>query len=141
MSEFSIAYNQYPTLDVKRVFDPEFLNLPGIVPHLPLVLFSAIFYQFINTILVPLLLHFKPDNPKVPPTELSRFYWNINTVSIAQSTKSREFRPCYLHTCAHGVQRLFDATGKDFGIPLGNCRCTCNFYRLFLLPSGSVLGS
>ncbi|CAG8975960.1 hypothetical protein HYALB_00012198 [Hymenoscyphus albidus] len=85
MTGFSVSYHEYQVLDLKRLFGPEILNLPGIIPHLPLVFFSALFYQFVYTIIGPWLLHFKPRNPNVPSTELSRFYWNSNTVSIAQS--------------------------------------------------------
>jgi hypothetical protein len=73
-------------MDLNGVFGPEILNIPGIVPHLPLVVGSAAAYKFIHLVVGPLLHHFlKPHDPKAPPTKYALFRWNINTVSIAQS--------------------------------------------------------
>ncbi|KAH7387010.1 TLC domain-containing protein [Phaeosphaeria sp. MPI-PUGE-AT-0046c] len=73
---------------VPKVFlGPEYLNLPGLPTHLPLVILSAIFYQCVYSFVAPLLWSvFEDTDPNSSPGETIRsvYYFN-NIVSVTQS--------------------------------------------------------
>lgn len=66
---------------------PEYLNLPGLPPHLPLVLLSAIFYQCVYSFVAPLLWSvLEATDPNSSPRETIRsVYFFNNIVSVTQS--------------------------------------------------------
>jgi hypothetical protein len=73
-------------MDLNTIFGPGFLNIAGIIPHLPIVLASVVWYKITHLVVGPLLRKlFIPYDPKNPPTERAIFWWNISMVSIAQS--------------------------------------------------------
>lgn len=85
MSEFSTPLD-YLVLDTHTLFGPKGLNLPALRPNIPLVILSAIFYQFVYSVAAPVLWFLlEYFNPLSTPSKVTRSLWYINIVSIAQS--------------------------------------------------------
>jgi hypothetical protein len=77
---------KYPFIQTDYLLGPQCLNVPALIPHIPVIIISTIFFQCSYTLLGPFLHYlFKPSNPKSPYTKLSRHFYNINIVSITQS--------------------------------------------------------
>jgi hypothetical protein len=86
MSEPSTPLD-YLVLDTQVLFGPNCLNLPGLPPHIPFVILSAIFYQLVYSFVAPRLwILLEIFNPNSPPRKITRSLWYTNIVSIAQST-------------------------------------------------------
>lgn len=86
MSELSTPLD-YLLIDAHTLFGPKYLNLPGLPPHIPLVILSAVFYQLVYSLVAPLLwILLEHLNPETKSKKITRSLWYINIVSIAQST-------------------------------------------------------
>jgi hypothetical protein len=85
MSDLSTPFD-YPVVDTRVLFGPRYLNLPGLPPHIPLVILSALFYQVVYSLVAPGLWYFlEVFNPNSKTRKVTRSLWYINIVSIAQS--------------------------------------------------------
>lgn len=86
MSQFSYLITN---LDIvpKVLLGPEYLNVPGLTTHLPLVILSAIFYQCVYSFVAPFLWSvFEDTDRNSSPTETIRsVYYFSNIVSVTQS--------------------------------------------------------
>jgi hypothetical protein len=84
MSETPVPFSN-PIFGAYHLLGPKYLNLPALLPHIPIVVLSAVFYQLVYSVFAPLLHLVLIPNPQLKPTKLSRHFWNAHTVSIAQS--------------------------------------------------------
>ena len=73
-------------MSLNSIFGPQFLNVPGIIPHLPIVLFTALGYKITHLVVGPLLRKFVlTDKSNNLSTARAIFWWDISMVSIVQS--------------------------------------------------------
>ncbi len=85
----SVQFSPFPVLqilDAQYLFGPRYLNIPGIIDHLSLVVVSALFYQLVYSFIGPLLfLLLGPRDLKGRSAKLSAYHFSITIVSLSQS--------------------------------------------------------